>query len=229
LTIEEIATELGVSRTPVREAFQALATEGYLRITPHRAAIVREIGAEELADAYDVRAVVEGYSARLAAERATPEMVARLRGNCENLAKGISDYAVGRAGALDLLELNSQFHDLVHELSGNVAIGRVVASLWNLPKAYTRFYWESPERQRASLDFHAQLVDALAGRRATDASDIMRDHILEAKKFLLGWLQRGESSGFRGGQARTVQREGLPGRLAGTPRETMQAKTRDQS
>jgi DNA-binding GntR family transcriptional regulator len=144
---------------------------------------------------YDIRALVEGYAALLAAERITSEGVARLRDNCDKLARCISEYEVGRATVLDFIEINTQFHNFIHALSGNRAINRVVALLWNLPKAYTRFYWERRERQRISLDFHMRIVDALANRRGTQAQNIMREHIMEAKDFLTQWLEIDSSGG----------------------------------
>ena len=69
LTIERIAADIGISRTPVREALKALETDGILRIEPHRGAVVRRFDKDELYDFHTIRAQLEGYAGELACKR----------------------------------------------------------------------------------------------------------------------------------------------------------------
>jgi DNA-binding GntR family transcriptional regulator len=76
---QEIAETLAISRTPVREAVRRLGQEGLLEISPNRGVRVRELTPKEAVDTYEVRALLESRAARLAAQRATPDEVARLK------------------------------------------------------------------------------------------------------------------------------------------------------
>src|SRR5437870_10914880 len=90
---EELARELGISRTPVREALLILQAEGLVVGTPNRGAIVRAHDSDDLRDLYDLRALLEGHGARLAAARISDEEVERLRESCDRF-DALSDHDV---------------------------------------------------------------------------------------------------------------------------------------
>src|SRR3954454_9399652 len=83
---EELARELGISRTPVREALLVLQAEDLVVATPNRGATVRIHDAKDLDDLYELRSLLEGHAARRAAERATPEQIELLRESSERFA-----------------------------------------------------------------------------------------------------------------------------------------------
>src|SRR5207253_6186016 len=83
---EELARELGISRTPVREALLVLQSEGLVAAEPNRGATVRSHDAEDLDDLYQLRALLEGYAARRAATRIAEEALGELAASCERLA-----------------------------------------------------------------------------------------------------------------------------------------------
>ena len=89
LTIERIAAEFGISRTPVREALKALETDGIVRIHPHRGAIVQRFDKDELFDRYSVRALLEGHAGERACRADPLGIAADLEANCEALAARI--------------------------------------------------------------------------------------------------------------------------------------------
>ena len=154
----EIAERLAVSRTPVRESMQRLAADG-LVLSRRRGWVVREHSPQEVQDIYEVRAALEGYAARLAAERASDEAIQGIVAIHEAYVA-----EVGSAGRGQLVEHNDAFHDAVVAASGNARLAEQVSR-------NTAFYFVhriagfwSDEEVRVSIDGHQELVDALVAR-----------------------------------------------------------------
>jgi DNA-binding GntR family transcriptional regulator len=103
---DRLSAELGVSRVPIREALRLLAAEGLVEVQPRRGASVAEFSAEVAHDLVEVRAMLEGLNARLAARHHAPAIIAELR---QVLAEG--DAAAKSGIVADLVRLNGEFHD----------------------------------------------------------------------------------------------------------------------
>jgi DNA-binding GntR family transcriptional regulator len=176
---EELARELGISRTPVREALLILQTEGLVEAAPNRGATVREYQPEDLDDMYHLRALLEGYAARRAASRVSPGAIARLRESCERFARIEDD---------DLRELvreNVYFHNTILDVAGSDRLTQMVRKVIELPLVYTSFVWFSEDQLSASRRHHDQITEALARRDADAAEEIMHDHVRQAREFLV--------------------------------------------
>ena len=110
LRAEAVAERLNTSRTPVREALVLLAREGLVEIEPRRGASVRAFDAADLADLYDVRALIEPHAARRAATRVAPAQLARMRELCRlSEQRGADD----EQSVSDQLTLNDEFHGII--------------------------------------------------------------------------------------------------------------------
>lgn len=185
LTIERIAADLGISRTPVREALKALETDGIVRIHPHRGAIVQRFETDELHDRYSVRALLEGHAGALACKADALGIAADLESNCEQLGRAI---AKARSDDLDslrvLTELNSRFHDRILGASESTTTLRLLETL-RMPLAYRLYIWRVPERQKMSLEYHRLIAQAFRARRPKDVKRLMEEHLLEARDFLV--------------------------------------------
>ena len=115
LRAESLAERLQTSRTPVREALHLLAREGLVDIEPRRGAVVRQFDAADLADLYDVRALIEPYAARRAATRIGAPDVARLADLCDRAdARGAAD----DEAVEDQVALIDEFHRIIVASSG---------------------------------------------------------------------------------------------------------------
>ena len=185
LTIERIAAEFGISRTPVREALKALETDGIVRIEPHRGAIVQRFDEGELSDRYTVRALLEGYAGELAC-RADAEAIAReLEANCDQLQQAIATISHDDLDAVRVLvDLNARFHDRILSASGSKTVLRMLGAL-RMPVAYRLYIWRVPERRQFSLDIHRRIAAAFRARRPKEVRRLMQAHLLEARDFLL--------------------------------------------
>jgi DNA-binding GntR family transcriptional regulator len=178
---EELARELGISRTPVREALLMLSAEGLVDVAPNRGAAVRSHSMEDLDDLYQLRAVLEGYSTRRAATRLSDEEIHGLRESCERFDALLRDG--GDMG--ELVKENLVFHQTILDGSGSGRLTAMVRQVIELPLVYRSYVWYSPEQQRISGHYHAQITRALEARDAERAELVMKEHIFEARDLLL--------------------------------------------
>ena len=184
---DELATRLDVSRTPVREALRRLEAEGLVVHEAKRGAAVRAYSAAELDDMYRLRAMLEGYAARRAAERMTPELAEQLRASCKRFERLTGRK---RVPIRDLARENMIFHDCVLLASGDERLADMVRSVIHLPLVYRAYVWFTDDEKRASASYHERLVDILAAGDADGAAELMEEHVLRAREGLARALQQ---------------------------------------
>ena len=165
----ELAEYLGVSRQPVREALQRLQTDGWIELRPAQGAFVHTPCEEEVDQLLGVRTVLETYSARLAAQRATAEDVNRL---WELQQDGLDALAANDSEGL--VAANAALHAAITVLAGNT----VLADHIGLVERKWRWYYLpiAQPRGRSAWSEHAELIKAIAARDAERATDIMSRH-----------------------------------------------------
>lgn len=182
---EEVASELGISRTPVREALLILQAQGLVELTPNRGASVRSYETAEIEDMYQLRALLEGYAARRAAVRMKRRDIARLRKSCERFSR-----LRAADDVVDLIKENLAFHNTILEVAGSERLMAMVRKVIELPLVYKSYYWYSPDQKLISDHYHNQLSNALEARDGERAELIMKEHIFEARDFLIAQLER---------------------------------------
>ena len=183
---DELASQLDVSRTPVREALRKLASEDLVVIEAKRGASVRQYEAQELDDLYRLRAELEGYATRRAAERITPDQIDFLRRSVDRF----TNMALrARVEPADLARENKVFHDAVLTAAEDERLAAMARSVIHLPLVYKAYVWFTPERRRESAAFHEKIVDALEHGNGDRASAVMRRHVLEARDQLIGAIE----------------------------------------
>ena len=171
LVQSEIARELGVSTTPVREALRDLATEGLIDLDAHRGAIVKKLEYHELVEIYDLTRILDPEAMRLAAE--TGDEGACLDRAAELVAEMDLETDIGR-----WVDLNRQFHET---LAGGVQSKRLLGILKGLREAaapYTGLAMQQSEYRRdLANDHHRQLIEALRAGDAERAAALAREHV----------------------------------------------------
>lgn len=170
----ELARQLGVSRQPIRESLHRLQAEGWVELRPGQGAFVHTPTEQEVDQLLDVRGLLEGEAARLAATAATPEDVDRLR---DLWREGVAALDVDPDVDDDpdrLVAANAAFHAQVTSLAGNV----VLAELAGLVDRRVRWYYGRVVRTRGheSWQEHGALVDAIAASDGAAAAEIARRH-----------------------------------------------------
>ncbi len=186
---EELARELNISRTPVREALLVLQAEGLVDSVPNRGATVRSYEPADLDDLYRLRALVEGYAARRAAARMSPDDLRLLDESCERF-----DALRAEDDIVDLVKENLLFHGTVMEAAGSKRLRRWAREVTEIPLVYKSYFWYSPEQKLISEHYHRQLANALRARDGERAELIMKEHVLEARDFLVAQLEAEQGS-----------------------------------
>lgn len=180
---DTLAEELGLSRTPVREALQRLGTEGLVEHLPHRGARVAEWTAEDLEETFALRAVLEGLGSRRAATRATAADVAGLRALCTRMEHAIRP---GTPRDLDALTtLNAAFHAELLRIAASPRLAGMVAGVVHVPVVLRTFHRYSDHALARSQHHHRELCDALEAGDAQWAESVMRSHVLAARALLV--------------------------------------------
>jgi len=186
LNESDVATELNVSRGPVREAFRALEQAGLVRTEKNRGVFVRQVSLEEADEIYEVRAGLDELIGRLAAERATAEQVAELRGLVAQMQEA------GRRKDVDAYyPLNIQFHDRLAQIAGNGTLLAAYRRLINELHLYRRQTLErGADSFHTSTRQHADIVEAVASRDGVRAGECLYQHAVKSRSRLHEALER---------------------------------------
>jgi DNA-binding GntR family transcriptional regulator len=168
-----LSDEMGVSRIPVREALRALAAEGLVTIEPRRGASVSVLSDAAAYDMVEVRATLEGLNAKLAAQRRDKDTAARLRNFLEEGS------VAARADSLDsFLALNSQFHETLATIAGNVVLTELLRSLRD--RTALLFAPSNMRRARQNWEEHAQILNAVIAGNGDLAALLASQHVHNA-------------------------------------------------
>jgi DNA-binding GntR family transcriptional regulator len=170
-----LAKELGVSQTPVREALAALSREGLVIKLDHRGTFVSSLKETELREVLTLRAVLEGYCARLAAERWSPSDLEGLEALVDRMAA-----AAGAGKITTLIDRDLEFHRRLYELSGHSLLREVLSGLqqrMQLALAFADAVYSADLTDVA--ESHRTLIDALRRRDPARAEAVAKKHVLE--------------------------------------------------
>lgn len=178
LAEEHLAEELGVSRTPVREALHKLEQEGLIEPLESRGFCVPRDSLDEIEDLFDIRTVLEGYTLKIICERITDEQLAMLE---EIIDK--ADDALRRKRIDEVFQWNTQFHDTLHSLVADKR--RFHNLIVNMRKYVLRYRKDTLQNlgaaKRAS-DGHRQILLALKLKEPELCERVMRTHIRQSKE-----------------------------------------------
>jgi DNA-binding GntR family transcriptional regulator len=167
----DLARRLSVSRTPLREALNRLATEGLLALEPNRGFRCRPLDTKDVFDLYEARAVVEIAAVRLACQRAEPEAVEALTGFWAEVS------TMADRPAIELLGHDEAFHERLAALSGNAELVRALKSI-NARIHFVRWMdLEREDRRTTTYTEHGDLLEALRRRDEGRCVAVLSNHI----------------------------------------------------
>jgi DNA-binding GntR family transcriptional regulator len=181
---QALAEELGVSRTPVREALRRLAEAGLVTFVPNRGASVVAWSIEEVRETYLVRAGLEGRAAGLAASRITVEELERLDALIDAMEPVLT--ADDDDGLADLSRLNAEFHRIVVAASRSAQLMALTVSVSRVPLMADAFRRCGAEYRARSNHQHRDILTALRTGDTLWAEIAMRGHILGARNAVSG-------------------------------------------
>jgi DNA-binding GntR family transcriptional regulator len=174
-----IAQRLGISRGPLREAIRHLVSEGLLVLVPHRGAHVPKAGADEVQALFELRTALECAAAELAASRRTEADLARLREVSDESRRNY------QAGARFPHRLDLAFHRALLEAARSPQIAEQVRLVQQRVVLLRSGLDDDPPHQRASMDDHDALVEAVADGDPDAAGEIMRRHLARVRTQML--------------------------------------------
>jgi len=173
----EVASALGVSRGPVREAFSALSQAGLVRVEKNRGVFVRQVSLEEANEFYEVRAALEGLIGKLAARRIAIDEIERLR----SVVRRMHQIQKSRR-ADEYFELNVEFHDLLARAARNNALLAHYRGVVNQLDLYRRAtITHGVENIPLSTQEHEAIVEAVAARDEQRAEALLTEHVLVSR------------------------------------------------
>jgi DNA-binding GntR family transcriptional regulator len=172
---EHIAAELSVSRTPVRSAIERLVTDGLVKHEGRRGAVVLGWQDRDIDEAFELRMLLEPYSAKAAAERASPEQILELERINQCMLDAINDDADDSVARVQ--HFNNQFHHALLEAAQSARVRSMVESLLDMPIIIGSFYFYTKDDMLRSVEHHRQIIAALRARDAECAQIAMRFHL----------------------------------------------------
>lgn len=179
LTEAMLTQRLGISRTPIREAFRRLGAEGWLEILPDQGVRVSEWSHRDIDEVFEIRVLLESHIARRAAARVHPDDIKRLRNYTQQMeaAKELSaDEALEKRSAA-----NNAFHSLLVQAAGNSRLHRVLQVMIEIPVVRRTFKSYTPEESDRSIAHHYEIISALEAGDGDWAAATMRSHILAGR------------------------------------------------
>ncbi|MCH5374953.1 MAG: GntR family transcriptional regulator [Planctomycetes bacterium] len=198
LSENQLAKDLGMSRTPVREAIRQMEMEGLLDYAPRFGAIVRTPDARELGEMYAVREALESFAAEAAAEAITPGALARLDELWGSMQQIRCEFEQTGEALLEgdllqrFLEIDLEFHQVIVDAAGNEYLSKTIKDARLLVRVFVSTFWRYDREKLAEANgFHKRLLDALRAKD-TEASRIVTVEAMRVakKNALQAWDQR---------------------------------------
>ena len=181
----EVARELKVSRTPVRDAFRVLATEGLVTMRANQGVVVAEMTSDDVTEMYAAREALEAVSARLAARRAPAKCLEEFSRLLPEMKKAAEEGRIEH-----LVKLNFQFHSTIREASGNRYVNRALLQIQNASRRFHDATLSLPGRMEQSIDEHVRLADAISRGDEDLAEEIALEHMRHLSELRIRMLLR---------------------------------------
>ena len=179
---EELAEQIGVSRTPIREALRRLNAEHIVEFAPNHGACVANWSSDDIDEIYALRGLLECHVARRAAERISVEEIASLDTIQDEIEAAA---ASGTKEDLDrVAELNHRFHNILLRAARSDRVAMILSWLIDIPVMLRTYHAYSPRDMARSLNHHRELIEALKSRNVVWAEAVMAAHVNAARMVL---------------------------------------------
>lgn len=178
LTELKLVADLGVSRTPIREALRRLEQEHIIEMTP-KGILILGVSQKDLEDILEIRTRIEGLAAYMAAKNITEEQLEELRETVE-----LQEFYVPKRDADRINGMDSKFHLLIYRFSGSVPLYDTLMPLHKKLLKYRKASVENEIRSVNSSQEHRAIFEAIAARNAELAEQYMKEHIANAKDYI---------------------------------------------
>ena len=173
---QKLAKNMGVSRTPVREAIRQLALEGLVKLVPNKGAYVTGIGEKDVHDIYLIRSLLEGLCARWATENITDQQIEEME---EILLLSEFHLRKKNEGKMEQVsEMDGKFHEVLYRASNSRILERTLSDFHKYVKRARKISVGSKNRAEKSISEHRQILEAIKNRDAELAEQLANEHIM---------------------------------------------------
>lgn len=191
LVESSIASEMQVSRTPVREALHKLTLEGLLYSIPRAGYIVEEMSDADIQDLFDTRMAIEQIAARWAVRKITPQELEQLDMNLKRMDEVLRSGLTKKMSGLDV-----EFHNIIYRASRSKNLYRICKNLSDYTLKYRMALIHLPEAAEQTKADHRMIYEALASRDADRIDDAVQGHLGHARKNIIELLERIRQESF---------------------------------
>lgn len=185
LVESKISSELGVSRTPVREALRQLELDSLVTTIPNKGTFVVGISTDDIKDIYTIRIAIEGISAMWAAERIGEEQIKEL----ENLVE-LQEFYSAKNEILQIVQLDTKFHEIIYDGSGSRTLHDTLKSFHTHVKRARETSFLSAGRTKTAVEEHREIFEAIASHNGQLAKELMETHIKNARDNILNIIEK---------------------------------------
>lgn len=180
----QLAEEMGVSRTPVREAIRKLELEGFVVMIPRKGAYVAGVSHKDVKDVFEIRRALEVLAAGLAAEKATDEEI-------EQMERALH-YDNEPNSLEEIVQADTDFHALVYKASRNERLTQILSNLREQIQRFRATSLAVPGRLKTAIQEHRELVDNIARHDVEGAQNIATLHIENAANVMFETMRESE-------------------------------------
>ncbi len=188
----QLAEDLNISRTPIREAIRLLECEGFVELLPRRGAIVKEFSEKDLQDTVEVKASLETLAAELIIDKISDKTISKLKTIIENEEKILKDQKSGDAIYKFLKEV-SKFHDTIIELCDNKQLADLNIKIENHIKRYRFFYLGHPEILQEIPPLQKKIVESFEQKDVPKLKKFYADYIKKPFEKLLKKIKNAQN------------------------------------
>lgn len=165
----ELAERFGISRTPIREAFRQLESEGYLTVIPRKGAVVVSFSTKEVEEFYAIKSILEGYAANLACRNLTEKEIDKLSAINEKLGHLAEEDDIKH-----FFKIHNDFHELFRKAADNTKLDDLISSLVGKFQRLRYASLSKPGRMKISVQEHAKIIEAFRARNPELAEQLVR-------------------------------------------------------
>ena len=177
-----IGEELGVSRTPVREALRQLELEGLVKIIPNKGAYVTSINAQDIKDIYKMRSMLEGLCAKWATRHITEEQIDELEEVIYMSEYYLKKKSQGKASQVS--EMDGKFHLVLYEAANSRMLSHVLKDFHKYVQVARTMSVKSEDRAKKSIEEHKAILEAIKAKDEVLAEQLAHEHIMNVIKNL---------------------------------------------
>ncbi|QEM67153.1 GntR family transcriptional regulator [Geobacter sp. FeAm09] len=176
----DLAERYGISRTPIREAFRQLESEGYLTVIPRRGAVVSDFSEKDVEDFYAIKSILEGYAARRACEKLTPRELDRLQSINDRLAE-----LAAHNDIKTFFKVHNDFHDVFIKAADNEKLRELINSLVTRFQRLRLMSLSLPGRMDNSVQEHEKIIEAFRSKNVEAAEMLVRKNAVYGGQALM--------------------------------------------